>query len=192
MVAIREVFTMYFQYTTQNLILKVLDEECKAKVLRFYLEGDSFFGRLEPDRPEGFFSEDYQGKLLKYEMKGFLDGAMVRYYAFEKNNPDRIIGTISLRDIKRGAFCSATIGYKLLPDYTGRGFATEMVRAVTYSAFKEEALHRINAYVQPDNPASVKVLEKVGYEKEGLARRMIKLNGQWKDHLLYACVNYSD
>lgn len=183
---------MYFQYTTQNLILKVLDEGYEDMVLRFYTEGDSYFGRVEPDRPEGFFTKDYQGKLLKYEMKGFLAGTMIRYYAFERNNLNRIIGTISLRDIKRGAFCSATIGYKLLAEYTGKGYATEMVRALTYSAFKEEGLHRVNAYVQPDNQASVRVLERTGYEREGFARRMIKLNGQWKDHLLYACVNYSD
>ncbi len=183
---------MYFQYETENLILKVLDESYKSMVLRFYLEGNHFFGQVEPRRPEDFFSAEYQGKLLSYEMKSFLSGSMARYHVFEKDNQDKVIGTISLRDIKKGAFCSGTIGYKLLPEYTGRGYATQMVKAVTYAAFKEDNLHRINAYVQPDNYASIKVLEKVGYEKEGLARRMIRINGEWKDHFLYACVNYSD
>ena len=115
-------------------------------------------------------------------------GKSARYYIYEKKNPYCIIGTAALRNIVRGSFMSATIGYKLLPEYTGRGYATEAVKKLTDEAVFREKLHRIVAYVQPDNAASLRVLEKCGFEFEGVARDYAMLKGRWHDHAIYARV----
>jgi len=81
---------------------------------------------------------------------------------------------------------SATIGYKLLPEYTGKGYATQAVKRLTDEAITDEELHRIVAYVQPDNTASIRVLEKCGFEYEGIARDYAMLKGRWHDHAIYA------
>lgn len=179
---------MLFQYETGNLVLKVLDHRFCRNVLDFYLEGDSYFGAMEPDRIDGFYTVDYQRRLLEYEEKSFVANKSARYYIYEKENPNKIIGTAALRNIVRGSFLSATIGYKLLPEYTGKGYATQTVKKITDEAIFDEELHRIVAYVQPDNVASVRVLEKCGFEFEGVARDYAMLKGRWHDHAIYARV----
>ena len=179
---------MLFQYETGNLVLKILDKRFCGNVLDFYLEGDSYFGAMEPDRIDGFYTIDYHRRLLDYEEKSFVAGKRARYYIYEKKNPGKIIGTAALRNIVRGSFLSATIGYKLLPEYTGRGYATETVKKITDEAIYDEELHRIVAYVQPENEASVRVLEKCGFEYEGIAHDYAMLKGRWHDHAIYARV----
>ena len=177
---------MLFQYETENLVLKILDEKYSRDVLEFYIEGDSYFGEMEPDRIDGFYTKDYHKRLLEYEEKSYIAGRSARYYIYEKGNPWRIIGTAAIRNIVRGSFMSATIGYKLLPEYTGKGYATQAVKRLTDEAITDEELHRIVAYVQPDNTASIRVLEKCGFEYEGIARDYAMLKGRWHDYAIYA------
>lgn len=154
----------------------------------FYEEGDSFFGGAEPEHCEDFFTEEYQKRLLKYEMDSFITEKMVRYYIFCKDVPGRIIGTVSLQNIVRGCFCHATIGYKMLEAFTGMGYCTEAVLRITQAAFEDGDIHRISAYVQPENAASIRVLDRCGYEREGLIRDYVCLRGVWQDHLVYGAV----
>lgn len=177
---------MLFQYETKRLVLKVLDESFGRAVLDFYLEGDSYFGAVEPRRVEGFYTEDYHRRVLEYEQHCFMSDKCARYYIFERNVPDRIIGTVALRNIVKGSFMSATIGYKLLREYTGHGIATEAVGIVTDEAIRRGELHRIVAYVQPENTASVHVLKKCGFILEGIAHDYTILNGRWHDHAVYS------
>ena len=87
---------MLFQYETENLVLKILDEKYSRDVLEFYIEGDSYFGAMEPDRIDGFYTKDYHKRLLEYEEKSYIAGRSARYYIYEKGNPWRIIGTCLL------------------------------------------------------------------------------------------------
>lgn len=179
---------MYFQYETERLILKVLDENSAGAVLDFYEAGDPYFGGAEPEHCEEFFTEEYQKRLLRYELDSFISEKMVRYYILRKDNPGRIVGTVSLQNIVRGCFCCGTVGYKLLEDCTRMGYCTEAVERITRAAFEDGGLHRISAYVQPENKASIRVLERCGYECEGIIRDYVRLRGVWQDHLLYSAV----
>lgn len=180
---------MQFQYETDNLILRILEEGEYAKVLDFYTKGDAYFGALEPDRAPGFFTDSYQRYVLKCEYNMFLTERSARYYIFTKENPDVVIGTVSLRDMRKDNFCSATVGYKMLEEFTGRGYCTEAVKCVTEASFAENGIHRVYAYVQPDNIGSIKVLENSGFEREGLVRDYVQLNGKWLDHLMYGKIS---
>lgn len=67
-----------------------------------------------------------------------------------------------------------------------------MTEAVTYAvgfAFKELGLHRIEAGVMPHNKASIRLLEKAGFEKEGIARENVRINGKWEDHQILSLIN---
>jgi ribosomal-protein-alanine N-acetyltransferase len=81
---------------------------------------------------------------------------------------------------------AATLGYWTGAAHAGNGIMTRAVRLLMPHAFGELRLHRIEAATQPHNTASVRVLEKSGFSREGLARRYLKIDGQWSDHLLYA------
>ena len=100
----------------------------------------------------------------------------------------RLIGHISLYSIKRLPFSSGFIGYSIDEREIGRGLATEVVRLVTKFAFEKVALHRVEAYVSPRNNGSVRVLEKSGYIREGLLRKLLYINGVWEDHFMYAAI----
>lgn len=70
--------------------------------------------------------------------------------------------------------------------FAGRGIATEAVQLVLEFGFQTLNIHRIEAYVAPQNLASVRVLEKSGFIREGLLRQLLFINGVWVDHYMYA------
>jgi ribosomal-protein-alanine N-acetyltransferase len=98
----------------------------------------------------------------------------------------RILGRIALGGILLGAFQSAYLGYWMDADHQGRGLMTEAVRAATTFAFDVVGLHRLQAAVMPRNGPSLRVLEKVGYRREGTAERYLCIAGAWEDHVLFA------
>jgi ribosomal-protein-alanine N-acetyltransferase len=98
----------------------------------------------------------------------------------------RVVGRIALGGVLRGAFQNAYLGYWIDQQQQGRGLTTEAVCAMTAFAFSAAGLHRVQAAVMPRNGASLRVLEKVGYRREGVAERYLCIAGRWEDHMLYA------
>jgi len=96
-----------------------------------------------------------------------------------------VAGRISLNTIVRGAFESCAIGYWLAADRTGRGLATEAVRAAVALAFGELGLHRVEAGTLVRNAASQAVLARCGFTRYGLAPRYLRIAGEWQDHVLF-------
>jgi ribosomal-protein-alanine N-acetyltransferase len=103
-----------------------------------------------------------------------------------RGNEREILGRVALGGIQRGALLNAHVGYWIDAAHEGRGLMTEAVREVTTFAFESLGLHRVQAAVMPRNPGSHRVLEKVGYRREGLALRYLFIAGAWEDHVLYA------
>jgi ribosomal-protein-alanine N-acetyltransferase len=102
---------------------------------------------------------------------------------------DQLLGGLTLGNVRRGITQAAAIGYWLGLPYVGRGYMTEAVRALIPFAFDELKLHRIEAACLPHNHASICVLERNGFQHEGLARRYLKIDGRWQDHLLFALLS---
>ncbi len=100
----------------------------------------------------------------------------------------RIAGALNLSQIFRKAFQNAYLGYSLGVDYTGRGLMTEAVDLALRHAFANLRLHRVEANVQPHNAASIGVLERCGFTKEGFSRRYLKIGGRWRDHERWAII----
>jgi ribosomal-protein-alanine N-acetyltransferase len=97
-----------------------------------------------------------------------------------------LIGRIALGGVLRGAFQNAYLGYWIDADHQSRGLMTEAVVAATTFAFESAGLHRVQAAVMPRNAASQRVLEKVGYRREGVALNYLCIAGRWEDHMLFA------
>ena len=103
-----------------------------------------------------------------------------------KTCPERIIGTVSLQDIRRGFCQSCGLGYKFDQRVWRRGYAKESIAQCIWIAFREMNLHRIEAQTLPENEASRKLLEGLGFAWEGTKRQGVKLHGTWRDHEVYA------
>lgn len=106
-----------------------------------------------------------------------------------RSGDDVLMGGVTLSNIRRGVSQSASLGYWLGAPYLRRGHMTEAVGAVLDFAFSEVRLHRVEAACLPTNRGSIRVLEANGFVHEGLARRYLKINGVWQDHLLFARLN---
>jgi len=104
----------------------------------------------------------------------------------ERGDANTIIGRVALTGVLRGAFQNAYLGYWIDESRQNRGLMTEAVRAVTAFAFESAGLHRVQAAVMPRNRPSQRVLEKVGYRREGVALRYLCIAGTWEDHILFA------
>jgi ribosomal-protein-alanine N-acetyltransferase len=97
-----------------------------------------------------------------------------------------LVGGVTLANVRRGIVQAGTLGYWIGEPFAGYGYMTAALRALIPSLFGELHLHRVEAACIPTNDASIRVLQKCGFVREGLARRYLCINGVWQDHLLFA------
>ena len=179
---------MKMEYETPRLILKILQGNSTNKVLDFYLRNKDFLEPFEPDRVSLFYTQAFQQANLNYEYTLIRDLRLLRLWLFEKENPEKIIGSICIQNIIRGPFLSCIISYKMDKDYLRLGYATEALNSLIDIAHTTYGLHRIEAYIVPDNVPSIHLVEKLGFLPEGIARISVHLRGKWMDQIRYALV----
>ena len=97
----------------------------------------------------------------------------------------RLAGRITVTDVARGLFCSASLGYWIAADRTGRGLATHAVRTVLDDCFITHRLHRLEAGTLVDDLASPAVLRRTGFTIIDRAPDYLRIAGRWRDHLLF-------
>jgi ribosomal-protein-alanine N-acetyltransferase len=107
------------------------------------------------------------------------------FAVFEKKT-GKIIASVMLMDISRNIFQNAYIGYHLLNPYWGQGYGKEIVRGALKIAFDHLNLHRVEAGIDPTNIRSIKLVKGVGFRKEGRSKNRLKVDGKWKDMMIYA------
>jgi len=176
------------ELSTDRLNLKVLQAEDATKVVAYYLRNQEFLADWEPVRSAEFFTEEFQKKQLAKDFELMHKGRMMRLWIFKKGN-NRVIGCISLNNIIRGIFQSAHLGYKLDQAEINQGLMTEALEKIIEFAFYQLRLHRLEANIMPRNERSQRVVEKLGFHKEGLAKRYLQINGVWEDHIHFVILN---
>lgn len=103
-----------------------------------------------------------------------------------RRNDNRVLGAITLDNIRRGPAQAGTIGYWIGADYARQGFMREALTSMVHYAFDTLDLSRIESACLPENAASRALLEKCGYKYEGVAQSYLQINGRWRNHVLYA------
>ncbi len=145
---------------------------------------------LEPWEPRWARDElersAWRQRLRRYR-NDFASGAGVPFFIFETGT-GALAGGITVSNIRHGVSQSANIGYWMGERFAGRGLMAEAVGLVVGHCFRRLRLHRLEAACIPENNRSVRVLEKAGFEREGLLHSYLKINGIWQDHYLYALV----
>lgn len=113
------------------------------------------------------------------------EGTGYPFFIF-RNNDRQLVGGITLANIRCGVAQNGMIGYWSGAAHAGKGYMTEALSLVISFSFEQLRLHRIEAACIPHNVRSVRLLEKAGFQREGLLRSYLKINGFWQDHLLFA------
>ena len=99
---------------------------------------------------------------------------------------ESIIGSIEISRIARGNFQSAYLGYRIDARHRGQGYMSEALQLVLRHAFRTLGLHRVEANVEPGNEASIALVRRAGFTREGYSRRYLKIGGRWRDHERWA------
>ena len=97
-----------------------------------------------------------------------------------------IVGAMSLSQIFRGGFQNAYLGYYVGAGYANQGYTTEALELFLRHAFRQLKLHRLEANIQPGNAASIGLVKRAGFRKEGYSPRYLKICGRWQDHERWA------
>jgi ribosomal-protein-alanine N-acetyltransferase len=128
----------------------------------------------------------FRRRLRRYSREA-REGQAAPFFVFRRDD-GALVGGCNLNNIRRGVLQACSIGYWVGAPFSRRGYATDAARAVVRFAFEALDLHRVEAACIPSNIASRALLERLEFRREGIARAYLKINGAWRDHLLYALV----
>lgn len=167
--------------------LYVQSEELSDRTYDYYRKNSSHLSPWEPLRDDGYFEKENICKRLDSANKSFTLGHSVPLAAVDKIHGE-IIGFCNFTNIVRGPFLACFLGYSIDCDYEGRGLMFEILSCGIEYMFIEQKLHRIMANYMPRNDRSGKLLKKLGFVEEGLAKSYLKINGSWEDHILTSLI----
>ncbi|MFJ8312445.1 MULTISPECIES: GNAT family N-acetyltransferase [unclassified Streptomyces] len=129
----------------------------------------------EPHRPDAFYTPAGQAERL----------SDVGAHRIVLADGERIVGLATLSGVALGPLRSASLGYWIDAEQTGRGLATRAVEEACRVALDQLGLHRVEAGTVLHNAASQRVLHKAGFQEYGLAPRYLHIDGEWRDHRLF-------
>jgi [ribosomal protein S5]-alanine N-acetyltransferase len=147
-------------------------------------DSKSFLTPWEPTWPQDALS---RGAFLRRVRRQALEWREDEAYSFLvfRASDEVVMGGIGLSNIRRGVAQTGSLGYWIGEPFARHGFMTEAVAAIMDFAFVDLRLHRVEAACLPNNEPSRLLLLRSGFEQEGYARAYLKINGAWRDHLLF-------
>ena len=144
-----------------------------------------FLTPWEPAWPSDTLTRAAFNRRVRRQLAEWRDDLTYSFLTFDRTH-DTLVGGLGLGNVRRGVSQTATLGYWVGEPYARRGYTFEAVRRVLDYAFDELELHRIEASCLPNNEASRGLLLKLGFLCEGEARGYLRIDGVWRDHLIYA------
>jgi ribosomal-protein-alanine N-acetyltransferase len=144
-----------------------------------------FLTPWEPTWP----ADDLTRSAFRRRLKRYAEdqrGDLAYAFLIFRSDDGALVGGLTLANIRRGVAQAGSIGYWVGQPFARKGYMTAAVRALIPFCFGTLRLHRLEAACIPDNAASIRLLEKTGFKREGYARGYLCINGIWQDHLLYA------
>jgi len=151
------------------------------------LRGESreFLTPWEPTWPaDDLTRSSFRRRIKRYSEDHRADLAYA-FFVF-RSSDDTLVGGLTLANIRRGCAQAGSLGYWMGAPHARRGYMSAAVNAIVPFAFDTLKLHRIEAACIPENIASIRLLERASFKREGYARQYLCINGIWQDHLLYA------
>ena len=148
----------------------------------------AFLTPWEPIWPSDDLTRSGFRRRLRRYAEDIAEDKSYPFLVFREDN-GALIGGITLANVRRGIVQAGTIGYWIGEPYARQGLMTTALQVLLPSLFGELHLHRVEAACIPTNVGSVRVLEKCGFRREGLAKRYLCINGVWQDHYLYGLLH---
>jgi [ribosomal protein S5]-alanine N-acetyltransferase len=176
---------------TPRAIVRMADVADAPMLLRYRAENRQHFAPWEPLREPVYYTLEHgvqtildANKLAQHD-RGYL------LMAFDRDESS-IVATVNFANIVRGAFQACHLGYGVAARMQGSGLMHDVLGASIAWAFGELSLHRVMANYLPRNERSAALLARLGFEKEGYAKRYLQIAGVWEDHVLTALTRTDD
>lgn len=179
---------------TARLTVRLARPGMQAAIARFLAENfEGHLDRWSPPATAAYFTEAFWRERLAIAVEEYHAGRSARFVlqarAAEVPLDAPILGTCNYTNVVRGPFLACNLGYQIARAHQGQGLMSEALRETNAFAFREMRLHRIMANHRPENERSGRLLERLGFAREGLARDYLFIDGEWRDHVLTALVN---
>ncbi|TCL75949.1 GNAT family protein [Rhizobium sp. BK251] len=152
---------------------------------RLRAESRTFLEPWEPAwRRDELTEGAFRARVIRARQE-YASGQAVPLFLFMKTNMT-LLGGLTIGYIRRGVAQSCMIGYWMGEPYAGQGHMFAALQLVIPYIFTGLELHRIEAACIPDNERSIRLLEKAGFQREGYLRGYLRINGQWRDHVMFS------
>ena len=174
---------------TERLALRISGPEEAEAYLDYYRRNRAHLEPWDPSRPEDFYSLPWWRRQLAENGREFQADKSLRFGLFLRTDPgEPLVGVANFTNIIRGPFQACFLGYNVDGQHEGRGLMFEGLSPALDYALGPLGLNRVMANYQPQNERSGRLLQRLGFEREGLARRYLYIDGEWRDHVLTAKV----
>ena len=151
-------------------------------------ESRDFLAPWEPTWPQDDLTKSAFRRRIRRYQQDIRDDRAYPFFAFSSDD-DTLVGGLTLSNVRRGVAQACSLGYWVGAPHARRGHMTAAVATITPFVFDQLGFHRLEAACLPSNAASIRLLKKSGFSEEGYARRYLKINGVWQDHLLFALLS---
>ncbi len=170
-------------FENDELRFAVLNSKAAFEVTDYYVRNRDFHARFSQTHDDKYFTYSTQKKFLTEEVKDFNKNHILPLFITYKGNPKHIIGRISFFHFAYGGMRNCIIGYSLDKEEEGKGIMTKAVPYVMDFLSEYYYIHRVDAYILPENERSIKLIKRVGFKEEGIKHEFMHINGKWEDHI---------
>jgi ribosomal-protein-alanine N-acetyltransferase len=188
-----------YEITTERLRLVAGDARLAPAVCDFQRRNRRHFAPWDPPTAESFYTLEAQSTRVALGVTAFQSDTAYRYWLIDARRAGgarlpwsdvEVIGSLHFSQVSRGAFQSAMLGYALDEAHMGQGLMSEAIAAGLEEMFSPRVnLHRVQAAHRPENLRSARVLERLGFRREGLAPGYLFIDGAWRDHVVTSLRN---
>lgn len=176
------------QFKTERLIIRHIQPSDAQALAQYYWHNRVHLEPWEPEKDERFYQVEATRARITKMQESFINDNAVHFAAFTVNR-QHLLAVSNFTGINRGVFQACYLGFSIAEEFQGQGFMQEILKPCIHYMFAHKGLHRIMANHLPNNTRSARLLHKLGFAREGYAKRYLKIAGQWQDHILRAKIN---
>ncbi len=176
------------EIATARTLIRVLDPDDTPLLLAYETENMAHLAPWEPARSSAYYLEAAIRQRLAHTVAASHAGGALHFAALDRAS-GRMLASINFTQITRGVVQSCQMGCSVALAVQGQGLMHEVGGAAIAYLFDTLELHRVQASHQPTNLRSEAMLRRLGFEREGLARSYLKINGKWEDMVLTSLIN---
>jgi len=175
----------FFSIESERLVLRFPLRKDFENWVVLRKKNEVFLNKWEPKKTEYFYSLRSFKLRVKWCKESFKNQRTLSLFIFLRKEK-KLIGGITLDNIRKGSSQSASLGYWLAYEHTRNGYMTEAMKLIIDYGFNVLKLSRLEAATLPENEASRKLLEKIGFKYEGVAQSYLQIYGKWRNHIIYS------